>query len=86
MSIELYKAARDIFKFVGPTENIISVGECSTRLRLNLKDKKKVDIGFLRMVEGVLGVVETHEQLQIIFRYNNVNELKNEFIRVAGVK
>lgn len=86
MSAELSKMAEDIFKFVGPTENIVSVGNCTTRLRLNLRDKKKVNVGFLNRVDGVLGVVETTEQLQIILGHKVVNKLRTEFIKVSGVK
>ena len=79
MDVEFTKAIEDIFKFVGSQENILSVGRCKTRLRLNLKDNKKVDVGRFKNVEGVLGIVETKEQVQIIIEPPKANELIQKF-------
>ncbi len=86
MSTDFTKMAEEIFKLVGPTENILSADNCMTRLRLSLQDKKKVDVGALKGIEGVLGVVETQEELQIVIGPGKVNKLKAEFIKVSGLE
>ena len=43
---------------VGGEENILSVSNCMTRLRMRLKDNSSVDMEALRDIEGVLGLVE----------------------------
>ncbi|MDR3593519.1 PTS transporter subunit EIIB [Clostridium sp.] len=86
MRSELTKSAEDIFGFLGYAENILSIGKCSTRLRLNLVDKKIVDISQFKKVDGVLGVVETREQLQIIMQPKKAKSLINEFIKIYKIK
>lgn len=86
MGTDFNKVAKDIFNFVGSEENIILVGNCMTRLRLKLKDRKKVNISDFRRVEGVLGVVETQEQLQIIIEPQKAKSLISEFIKVSKAK
>lgn len=59
MSEEITKIAEEIFQLVGPKENILSVKNCISSLKLNLIDKKKVDVEVLKRVEGVRGIIET---------------------------
>lgn len=86
MGTEFTNVTEEIFRIVGTKENILSVGKCMTRLRLKLKDKKKVDIGIIKGVEGILGVVETQEQLQLIIEPQKARGLINEFIQVYKIK
>ena len=58
--------ARDIIRVVGGKENISSTTFCMTRLRLIPIDKTKIDLTALKKLSGVLGVVESAGQLQII--------------------
>ncbi|WP_238918983.1 PTS transporter subunit EIIB [Clostridium sp. YIM B02555] len=86
MNTELTKSAEDILGFIGYEDNIVSVGNCTTRLRLNLRDKRKVDVGQFKKVEGVLGIVETKEQLQIILEPKKAKNLITEFKKVYEFK
>ena len=48
-----------IIEKLGGKENILSVENCMTRLRVNIKDIKQVNIAEIKKLEGVLGVVES---------------------------
>jgi phosphotransferase system IIB component len=85
VNYEFTKVARKIFYTVGAKENILSIGSCITRLRLILKDKKNVDISTFKSLKGILGVVETSEQLQIIMEPRKAKKIINEFIKISGV-
>lgn len=82
MGEEFTKVIEEILNFVGSKENILSVGKSKTRLRLNLKDKNKVDVGQFKKVDEVLGIVETKDQFQIILKPQKATVLIQEFIRV----
>ena len=86
MRKEFTKAVEDIFNLIGSEENVVSVSRCKTRLRLSLKDKKKVDIGQFKKVEGVLGVVETKDQFQIIKEPQIAKGLIQEFKEFYDIK
>ncbi|AJH01199.1 PTS transporter subunit IIB [Clostridium beijerinckii] len=76
------KIARELFNLVGSEENILCVENCMTRLRLRLKDTKKVDVGILKKIESVRGIVETREQFQIIIDGTAARILISEFINI----
>jgi len=79
MDMEVTKTVEDILNFIGTEKNILSVKRCKTRLRLNLKNKKIVDVGKFKRVDGVLGIVETKDQFQIILEPQKANGLIQEF-------
>ena len=56
---------QDILRHVGGIENIQSATNCMTRLRIQPKDNRKVDLEQLKDVEGVMGVVDA-DTLQIV--------------------
>ncbi|MBN7574232.1 MULTISPECIES: PTS transporter subunit EIIB [Clostridium] len=82
MNTDFDKIARELFDLVGSEENILFVENCMTRLRLRLKDTKKVDVGILKKIESVRGVVETREQFQIIIDNTVAKILISEFINI----
>jgi N-acetylmuramic acid-specific PTS system IIC component len=55
-----------ILQRVGGNGNIETCGHCMTRLRLTLRDESLTDSASLKALPGVLGVVNSEEQLQII--------------------
>jgi PTS system beta-glucosides-specific IIC component len=69
---------------VGGKENVTGAVHCMTRLRLNLKDKGKVNVDAVKGVKGVLGAQFSGEQFQIIIG-QTVSEVYPEFCAVAGV-
>ena len=55
-----------ILQLVGGSHNIKQCGNCMTRLRLTLNNDQLVDKAAIKQVPGVLGVIESDEQLQIV--------------------
>ncbi|MBE2898321.1 PTS N-acetylmuramic acid transporter subunit IIBC [Pasteurellaceae bacterium 20609_3] len=55
-----------IVAHLGGAGNIISAGNCMTRLRVKLHDPSLVDNAALRKLDGVMGVVDLQDQVQVI--------------------
>lgn len=66
------KISDRIFNNIGGKENIKSLNHCATRLRIILNDMSKYDKDKLKEIEGVIAVVESGGQLQIVIG-NDVN-------------
>ncbi|MBA0215859.1 PTS transporter subunit EIIC [Pectobacterium brasiliense] len=58
--------AEKIFIRIGGQENISHLAHCATRLRITLANNVKIDKEDIKNLKGVLGVVESGGQLQII--------------------
>lgn len=70
------KAIADgIIAAIGGMDNIRAVGHCSTRLRLTLHDKAKVDEKAIEDIEGVKGQFFAGEQYQVILGTGLVNRV-----------
>lgn len=63
-----------ILTLVGGKENVSGLTHCATRLRFNLKDEGKAQTDALKKTPGVLGVVVSGGQYQIIIG-NDVNHV-----------
>ena len=59
--------AKNLVDLVGGKSNIKSVQNCMTRCRLELNDYSIVKMDDLKKSEGVLGVVQAEDQLQVIY-------------------
>ncbi len=70
------KKAQDILKGLGGKENIETLGNCATRLRVNVKDMDKVDKALLQTT-GPSGIVVKGNSLQIIYGLD-VPNIKND--------
>ena len=79
------KLAQDILQQIGGGDNIQSLNYCMTRLRLDLRDRSKVNMSALKNIDGVLGVVDD-ETLQIIVGPGVVNKVASEISEITGVK
>ncbi|MED5077549.1 sucrose-specific PTS transporter subunit IIBC [Geobacillus stearothermophilus] len=78
--------AKQLIPLLGGKENIISATHCATRLRLVLKDEKKVDAKTIENIEGVKGAFSSSGQFQIIFGTGVVNKVYEAFAREAGIQ
>ena len=58
--------AKDIIENVGGSENIRGLTHCFTRLRFQLKDSKKAKKEVIEHLEGVISVVESGGQFQVV--------------------
>ena len=68
-----------IIKGVGGKENIASLVHCATRLRFKLKDDSKADKKKIENFDGVVTVVQSGGQFQIVIG-NNVAKVYNEIM------
>lgn len=75
--------AQTILENVGGEENISNMTHCMTRLRFNLKDQSKVNEESLKSTTGVLGVVQSGGQYQIIIG-QTVNKVYNNLLELTG--
>lgn len=78
------KLVKEILNSVGGKENINGLTHCITRLRFNLKDEGKANTEALKEVPGVVTVVQSGGQYQVVIG-NHVPDVYKEFIEVAGL-
>lgn len=62
--------AKNVLEAVGGKENITAVTHCMTRLRFNLKDNTIPNQDEIKKIDGVLGVVVSGGQFQVIIGQN----------------
>lgn len=74
------KIAQDIIASCGGYQNISSITHCSTRLRLFINSKGKVNQDRIKSLEGVLGTVYSNDELQIILGKNLI-PIYNETVK-----
>lgn len=79
------RLAKEIMKYVGGEENIISLNHCSTRLRLKITDEEKFNIDKIKQIEGVLDIVKSMGGYQIIIG-NNVAKVYNAILKHYHIK
>lgn len=61
---------------------IVGVDKCMTRLRVTLNNKQKIQLNAIKSIDGVLGVVDTPDQLQIIIGPGKVNQVYDQFMNL----
>ncbi|MGE4802636.1 PTS beta-glucoside transporter subunit IIABC [Yersinia hibernica] len=76
--------ASEILAGVGGKSNINSVVHCATRLRFKLKDSSRADALALKKNPGVIMVVESGGQFQVVIG-NHVSEVYQALLRQAGL-
>ncbi len=55
-----------IIQAIGGRDNITNCGHCMTRLRLSLADSLHADRDTIKRIAGVMGVIESDNQFQIV--------------------
>lgn len=76
--------AKQILILVGGKENIKSVVHCATRLRFKLVDEEKADKEAIENLDGVISVIESGGQFQVVIG-NTVQYVYKEFLKVSGI-
>ena len=76
--------AENIVKAVGGKENINSLTHCVTRLRFKLKDEGVAQTDILKKMDGVVTVVQSGGQYQVVIG-NHVPDVFKEVTAVAGI-
>lgn len=69
------ETAKEILANVGGSENIESVIHCVTRVRFVLKDEKKANDEAVKKIDGVMGLIKSGGQYQVVIG----NEVDNVF-------
>jgi PTS system beta-glucosides-specific IIC component len=75
---------KNILEQIGGKENIVSVTHCITRLRFNLKDESKANTEKIKKTAGVVTVVQSGGQYQVVIG-NHVPEVYKAFVDHAGL-
>ncbi len=75
-----------LVELVGGKDNVKSVTNCMTRCRFELNNFSKANVEEIKKSEGVLGIVETKEQLQVIYGPGKVNKVTEEVKKIVGTK
>ncbi len=73
--------ARKIVAGVGGADNIVSLMHCATRLRFKLKDESKAQAEVLKNTPGIIMVVESGGQFQVVIG----NHVADVFLAVNSV-
>lgn len=76
-----------LIQLLGGKANIQTAGNCMTRLRISLHNPQLAQVAQLKKVEGVMGVVEVQNQLQIILgpgKASKAAELVNQALAEQG--
>ncbi|MGL5711492.1 MAG: PTS transporter subunit EIIC [Paraclostridium sp.] len=79
---EIEENAPEVIAALGGEENLVSVDACITRLRVEVKDKSKVDKDKLKAL-GAVGVMEVGQGIQAIFGAK-ADAYKQQINRILG--
>lgn len=71
--------AKKLYEALGKSENVIQSSNCMTRLRVQLAKKDEGLSARLKRIDGVLGVNDTDEELQIILGPGRAQKVAAEF-------
>lgn len=75
--------SQKIITNVGGKDNVASVVHCTTRLRFKLKDEKKANDDAMKSTDGVISLVKSGGQYQVVIG-NNVADVYDTLIKVGG--
>lgn len=77
--------AKQIVNLVGGKDNVNSLIHCVTRLRFKLKDESKAQTDKIKNLEGVMTVVKSGGQYQVVIG-DKVTEVYNQVMPILGLK
>ena len=75
-----------ILQHVGGAGNVAQAGNCMTRLRLTLRDESRADSAAIRQIDGVMGVIVSDEQFQVVLgpgKAQSAAEMMNALLEEA---
>lgn len=77
--------AKSVLEAVGGKDNVVSVTHCMTRLRFNLKDESVPEDEAVKKLDGVIGVVHSGGQYQVVIG-QNVPKVYGELCDMGGLR
>lgn len=78
--------ARDIYKNIGGAGNADKVYNCMTRVRIDIRDDSRVNLEDLKKINGVMGVVEDGNTLQVVVGPGTAAKVANEMAKSSNVQ
>lgn len=79
-----YKAiGEELIKNLGEKENIVTLANCMTRLRIKVKDNSLVNIEIIKNIKGVIRIIED-ETLQIVVGPGKSRKIKDAMENILG--
>lgn len=84
MAINYADSAKEIVYLIGGDNNVINITHCATRLRFILKDIQLADKAALKRVKGVITVIESSGQLQVVIG-NHVGDAYQAVLKLIHV-
>ncbi|MGW9527284.1 beta-glucoside-specific PTS transporter subunit IIABC [Paenibacillus terrae] len=76
--------AKDILASVGGEENVSSLAHCATRLRFKLKNRELADKSKTQNITGVITVVESGGQYQVVIG-NTVGDVYKDITKISSI-
>ena len=84
MTDKYTETARSALPLLGGRDNLLDISSCMTRLRVNVKDKNKVNLDGIKKTEGVAGAVFTAGQVQIVLGQGVAAKTEDAFKKISG--
>ncbi len=85
MAVNYENLAKEIISLVGGAGNVNNLTHCMTRLRFELKDEGKADTGTLEKTDGVLKVMASGGQYQVVIG-TKVDTVYDYIIAQTGIR
>ncbi|WP_159649577.1 PTS transporter subunit EIIC [Erysipelothrix aquatica] len=83
--MEYKKLSEAVLENVGGVQNISHVEHCATRLRIHYINKKMVNEEAIKVIDGVVGIINKGDQIQIIIG-PDVHNAYNDFLEISKFK
>lgn len=80
------KIALDIIALLGTKENLLSVENCMTRVRINVKDVEKCEVKQLKKLEYILGTTVQGNNVQLVVGPGKSSKIAAEISEITGIK
>lgn len=80
------KIALDIIALLGTKENLLSVENCMTRVRINVKDVEKCEVEQLKKLEYILGTTVQGNNVQLVVGPGKSSKIAAEISEITGIK
>lgn len=78
------RIAQGIYNNIGGKGNTNKVYNCMTRVRIDLKNSDNVNVDMLKKIEGVLGVVQDGDNLQVIVGPGTAQKVATQMANMSG--
>lgn len=76
--------AKELLALAGGASNVVKAANCMTRCRMTLRDASLAKKGELKALDGVLGLVEDGDSLQIILGPGKAKKVTDALLEIIG--